>query len=172
MPKRYDIGYLIFMQYYIIIFVFLDEEQATLLVCIHAWNISKPVFLKNGIQLNVFFPQGQKCLRKCSSDEDCKSKKKKCLCDGACGMSCIKPGKFLLSLYQLISQNILSFTERECPELPNPTLGTVTLTGRNFSSRAIYTCPHGYHVVGLHSRLCQAYGHWSGTEPACKQNSS
>uniref|UniRef100_A0A1Y1LRN0 WAP domain-containing protein n=1 Tax=Photinus pyralis TaxID=7054 RepID=A0A1Y1LRN0_PHOPY len=43
-----------------------DEEQATLL--------------------------GQKCLRKCSSDEDCKSKKKKCLCDGACGMSCIKPG--------------------------------------------------------------------------------
>ncbi|GLH01635.1 uncharacterized protein GBIM_07731 [Gryllus bimaculatus] len=44
-----------------------DEEQATLL--------------------------GQKCLRKCSSDEDCKSKKKKCLCDGACGMSCIKPEK-------------------------------------------------------------------------------
>ncbi|OWR52879.1 hypothetical protein KGM_213341 [Danaus plexippus plexippus] len=44
-----------------------DEEQATLL--------------------------GQKCLRKCSSDEDCKSKKKKCLCDGACGMSCIKPGE-------------------------------------------------------------------------------
>lgn len=45
-----------------------DEEQATLL--------------------------GQKCLRKCSSHEDCKSKKKKCLCDGACGMSCIKPGIF------------------------------------------------------------------------------
>ncbi|KAL1115087.1 hypothetical protein AAG570_007118, partial [Ranatra chinensis] len=36
---------------------------------------------------------GQKCLRKCSNDEDCKSKKKKCLCDGLCGMSCIKPGK-------------------------------------------------------------------------------
>lgn len=45
-----------------------DEEQATLLA--------------------------QKCLRKCSSDEDCKSKKKKCLCDGPCGMSCIKPGRF------------------------------------------------------------------------------
>lgn len=44
-----------------------DEEQATLL--------------------------GQKCLRKCSSHEDCKSKKKKCLCDGTCGMSCIKPGE-------------------------------------------------------------------------------
>lgn len=47
-----------------------DEEQATLLK--------------------------QKCLRKCSSDEDCKSKKKKCLCAGACGMSCIKPGKIPL----------------------------------------------------------------------------
>lgn len=52
-----------------------DEEQATLL--------------------------GQKCLRKCSSHEDCKSKKKKCLCDGACGMSCIKPGiqKFFLHYF-------------------------------------------------------------------------
>lgn len=47
-----------------------DEEQATLL--------------------------GQKCLRKCSSDEDCKSKKKKCLCDGVCGMSCIKPGIYII----------------------------------------------------------------------------
>jgi len=36
--------------------------------------------------------QARNCLRKCTSDEDCKSKRKKCLCDGACGMSCIKPG--------------------------------------------------------------------------------
>jgi hypothetical protein len=40
-----------------------------------------------------FSLQEQKCLRKCSSDEDCKSKKKKCMCDGACGMSCVKPGR-------------------------------------------------------------------------------
>ncbi|KAG5681085.1 hypothetical protein PVAND_010551 [Polypedilum vanderplanki] len=102
-----------------------DEEQATLL--------------------------GQKCLRKCSSDEDCKSKKKKCLCDGACGMSCIKP-------------------DRECPELEHPALGTVVMSGRTFGSRASYTCNHGYHVVGLQTRVCQAYGSWSGSEPACKQN--
>lgn len=104
-----------------------DEEQATLL--------------------------GQKCLRKCSSDEDCKSKKKKCLCDGACGMSCIKP-------------------DRECPELTQPAVGTVTMDGRFFGSRAVYTCPHGSHVVGLHSRLCQADGKWAGSEPACKKNSN
>ncbi|KAM8716457.1 hypothetical protein ACLKA7_003348 [Drosophila subpalustris] len=102
-----------------------DEEQATLL--------------------------GQKCLRKCSSDEDCKSKKKKCLCDGVCGNSCIKP-------------------DRECPELAQPSLGQVTIAGRHFGARASYSCPHGYHVVGLQSRLCQADGNWAGAEPACKQN--
>ncbi|XP_058446633.1 sushi, von Willebrand factor type A, EGF and pentraxin domain-containing protein 1 isoform X1 [Malaya genurostris] len=102
-----------------------DEEQATLL--------------------------GQKCLRKCSSDEDCKSKKKKCLCDGACGMSCIKP-------------------DRECPALDQPPTGAVTVSGNHFGSRAVYTCPHGYHVVGLQSRLCQADGTWAGSEPICKQN--
>ncbi|XP_047540229.1 uncharacterized protein LOC125073443 isoform X1 [Vanessa atalanta] len=106
-----------------------DEEQATLL--------------------------GQKCLRKCSSDEDCKSKKKKCLCDGACGMSCIKP-------------------DRECPELDQPDIGedslSVTLTGRLFGDKAVYSCPHGYHVVGLQSRSCQADGKWAGQAPACKKN--
>ncbi|XP_068084486.1 sushi, von Willebrand factor type A, EGF and pentraxin domain-containing protein 1 [Anabrus simplex] len=102
-----------------------DEEQATLM--------------------------GQKCLRKCSSDEDCKSKKKKCLCDGACGMSCIKP-------------------ERECPELSHPDLGAVTMTGRLFGDRASYTCASGFHVVGLQERTCQADGSWSGNAPACKQN--
>jgi hypothetical protein len=71
-----------------------DEEQATLL--------------------------GQKCLRKCSSDEDCKSKKKKCLCDGACGMSCIKP-------------------DRECPELEHPSLGTVVMSGKIYLKYFRYT---------------------------------
>ncbi|XP_031335519.1 sushi, von Willebrand factor type A, EGF and pentraxin domain-containing protein 1-like isoform X3 [Photinus pyralis] len=102
-----------------------DEEQATLL--------------------------GQKCLRKCSSDEDCKSKKKKCLCDGACGMSCIKP-------------------DRECPEPEQISFGSVVASGRIFGARATYSCQHGYHVVGLQSRNCQADGHWAGSPPACKQN--
>ncbi|XP_030753340.1 uncharacterized protein LOC115880296 [Sitophilus oryzae] len=102
-----------------------DEEQATLL--------------------------GQKCLRKCSSDEDCKSKKKKCLCDGACGMSCIKP-------------------DRECPEPEEIAFGTVTASGKLFGARTSYSCEHGYHVVGLQSRTCQADGQWAGQAPACKQN--
>lgn len=66
---------------------------------------------------------------------------------------------------------MIVFTDRECPDLQQPSLGSVNLSGKTFSSRATYTCPHGYHVVGLQSRLCQADGNWAGTEPACKQNS-
>lgn len=65
-----------------------DEEQATLL--------------------------GQKCLRKCSSHEDCKSKKKKCLCDGACGMSCIKPGHFSYHYFSSFYLYFLRFIYNFC----------------------------------------------------------
>lgn len=77
-----------------------------------------------------------------------------------------------LIIYEFIKRlrNYFS-TDRECPELAEPSLGTVSLSGRHFGGRATYTCPHGYHVVGLQSRLCQADGKWAGQEPACKQNS-
>ncbi|XP_052123223.1 uncharacterized protein LOC113209590 isoform X3 [Frankliniella occidentalis] len=92
---------------------------------------------------------GQTCLRKCSSDEDCKSKKKKCRCDGMCGMSCIKP-------------------DRECPDLDQLAIGNVTTTGRFFGDSATYTCEAGFHLVGLRVRTCQADGKWSGQAPTCK----
>lgn len=56
---------------------------------------------------NLLNLQGQSCLRKCSSDEDCKSKKKHCLCDGLCGMSCVKPGKIVIILNLIFSKGIL-----------------------------------------------------------------
>ncbi|XP_073987217.1 hig-anchoring scaffold protein isoform X2 [Rhodnius prolixus] len=94
---------------------------------------------------------GQKCLRKCSNDEDCKSKKKKCLCDGVCGMSCIKP-------------------ERECADLQSPSLGSVTLSGRLFGDSATYTCDPGYHLVGLKERTCRGDGEWTGAPAQCRHN--
>ncbi|XP_076241504.1 hig-anchoring scaffold protein [Calliopsis andreniformis] len=94
---------------------------------------------------------GQKCLRKCSTDEDCKSKKKKCRCDGACGMSCIKP-------------------ERECPALTEIPHGVMTVTGRFFGDRAHYTCDPDYFTVGLMERTCRADGQWTGTVPSCKKD--
>ncbi|CAB3368986.1 Hypothetical predicted protein [Cloeon dipterum] len=95
----------------------------------------------------------QKCLRKCSSDEDCKSKKKKCLCDGACGMSCIKP-------------------DRECDLVGPPSMGFVRITGRLFGEKAIYTCQEGWNLVGLQDRSCQADGQWSGDAPICTKESA
>lgn len=95
----------------------------------------------------------QKCLRKCSTDEDCKSKKKKCRCDGACGMSCIKP-------------------ERECPALTEIDHGVMTVTGRYFGDRVHYACDTDYFMVGLSERTCRADGHWTGTTPSCKKDST
>jgi hypothetical protein len=94
---------------------------------------------------------GQKCLRKCSTDEDCKSKKKKCRCDGPCGMSCIKP-------------------DRECPELMEIERGLLAVSGRLFGDRANYSCDPGYYVVGLAERSCGVDGRWSGITPSCKKD--
>jgi len=93
------------------------------------------------------------CPRKCSTDSDCLNDRKLCLCDGACGMSCIRP-------------------EKECPELPDPPHGQVHLTGRHFNDRAVYTCDDGYQIVGLEQVICNSNGQWSGAQPSCKQGTS
>ena len=56
---------------------------------------------------------GMLCVRRCTVDQDCTNDRKLCLCDGLCGLSCIRP-------------------EKECPELPDPENGQVTLDGRHF----------------------------------------
>ena len=56
---------------------------------------------------------GMLCVRRCAVDKDCTNDRKLCLCDGLCGLSCIRP-------------------EKECPELPDPDNGQVTLGGRHF----------------------------------------
>ena len=38
--------------------------------------------------------RGRQCLRKCKTDADCISSRKRCLCDGLCGWSCVRPGEF------------------------------------------------------------------------------
>lgn len=93
----------------------------------------------------------QKCLRKCSTDEDCKSKKKKCRCDGACGMSCIKP-------------------DRECPDIEDISHAVMNVTGRFFGDTVHYVCDPGYFAVGLSVRSCRADGQWTGSTPACKKD--
>lgn len=39
--------------------------------------------------------------------------------------------------------------DRECPDLPQPELGSVNITGREFGGKAIYSCPIGHNVIGV-----------------------
>ena len=47
--------------------------------------------------------------------------------------------------------------------------GEVHQTGRYLGDRAIYTCGHGWEIVGAEERVCQASGEWSNQEPYCKK---
>jgi hypothetical protein len=61
-------------------------------------------------------------------------------------------------------------SERECEEVTSPALGSVSVSGRNFGDKAVYSCEPGYHLVGLKERLCRGDGNWSGSPATCKQN--
>ena len=93
---------------------------------------------------------GQSCVKKCAQDGDCNNEKKLCLCDGLCGLSCIRP-------------------ERECPELADPANGQVSLSGRHFQDEASYSCHEGFTLVGVSTLTCQASGRWSGVTPECQE---
>lgn len=45
---------------------------------------------------------------------------------------------------------------------------SVSLTDDAVECEAVYTCGHGYELVGNATRACQPNGTWSGAEPSCK----
>ncbi|XP_045132686.1 uncharacterized protein LOC123516957 isoform X3 [Portunus trituberculatus] len=94
---------------------------------------------------------GRECLRRCNGDGDCLSRRKICMCDGICGLSCVNP-------------------EKECGDLENPLFGFVEFTGRRVGSLATYKCQQGYHLLGEERRVCQGNGEWSATAPECREN--
>lgn len=83
----------------------------------------------------------------------------------------LRPGLHLADKDIKVVSGLARVPDRECPEPDQITFGSVTASGRLFGARTSYSCQHGYHVVGLQSRTCQADGQWAGTAPACKQNS-
>ena len=57
----------------------------------------------------------------------------------------------------------------DCGSLAAPANGSFTLTsGTTFGQTATYNCNTGYSLVGDSSRMCQATGNWSGSEPTCQ----
>ncbi|KAI1289812.1 Protein lev-9 [Halotydeus destructor] len=85
--------------------------------------------------------RGRQCLRKCKTDADCISSRKRCLCDGLCGWSCVRP-------------------------VAN---GNFKVSGDYFGARVIYACDEGFYMSGPRERICQGDGTWSDQPPECKK---
>ena len=65
-----------------------------------------------------------------------------------------------------------NLTAIECPSLPDPENGRVTLSGNTLGSSATYSCDNGFGLVGKSIRLCLADGTWSEKEPTCESKFS
>uniref|UniRef100_A0A6B0VGR4 Putative complement factor bb n=1 Tax=Ixodes ricinus TaxID=34613 RepID=A0A6B0VGR4_IXORI len=96
---------------------------------------------------------GRRCLRKCKTDEDCISTKKKCLCDGLCGWSCVRP-------------------DLNCDELQPLENGQFRVSGDYFGARVYYECDDNFWMSGPKERMCQGDGRWSSRAPECKKQPS
>ncbi|KAK2168007.1 hypothetical protein LSH36_21g02014 [Paralvinella palmiformis] len=94
----------------------------------------------------------RRCFKKCLSDDDCKAKRK-CMCDGPCGMICVKPRKRCKDLEAIANGRVVPLQ-----------------VGNNmtFGSKIRYTCAEGYILSGYPERVCQADGIWSGQAPTCE----
>lgn len=91
---------------------------------------------------------GRQCSRKCKKDVPCENTRKQCLCDGLCGLSCIKP-------------------DLSCPELPKLENGDYYPKTNLFDTKVSYQCDEDYYLFGSNERLCQGDEDWSGTPAEC-----
>ena len=56
----------------------------------------------------------------------------------------------------------------KCPDLYDPSYGSVNMTDNKPGSTAHYECDYGFKLVGNEYRECLYNGYWSGKEPICK----
>ncbi|XP_015785992.1 sushi, von Willebrand factor type A, EGF and pentraxin domain-containing protein 1-like isoform X2 [Tetranychus urticae] len=94
--------------------------------------------------------RGRSCLKKCVSDADCISSRKRCLCDGLCGWSCVRP-------------------DLNCDEMTTVKNGEFKVSGNHFGARVSYTCLDGFYMSGPRERVCQGDGSWSDQPPVCRK---
>ncbi|XP_058874390.1 complement receptor type 2 isoform X1 [Acipenser ruthenus] len=96
--------------------------------------------------------RGRGCLKACLQDQDCPIRRK-CLCDGECGWSCVSPA-------------------RSCPwPLSSPQSVSLLLSpSPSFSALIEVSCQEGFMMADGRQvviRRCQGDRHWSGEEPFC-----
>ncbi|XP_068726391.1 sushi, von Willebrand factor type A, EGF and pentraxin domain-containing protein 1-like [Montipora capricornis] len=90
------------------------------------------------------------CSKSCLSDRDCR-KNHNCLCDGDCGMTCVR-------------NNV------KCVDPPKGKLLRIRLSnGRSFGSVVTYSCPPSYTLRGSSKRTCRSKGIWDGKKARCKK---
>ena len=66
----------------------------------------------------------------------------------------------------------LHFTAILCANVSSPVNGTVMFDANTVGSQANYSCSEGYILNGTTTRVCQADGQWSGSEPTCEGQSA
>ena len=84
------------------------------------------------------------------------------------GGVCIESTMGVVYSYFMILAIPLHLTAILCANLSTPDNGTVTLDANTVSSQANYSCNEGYILNGTTTRVCQADGQWSGSEPTCE----
>ncbi|KAJ8038235.1 Sushi, von Willebrand factor type A, EGF and pentraxin domain-containing protein 1 [Holothuria leucospilota] len=96
---------------------------------------------------------GRPCARACSQDGTCRKRNKECVCDGLCGLSCLR---------------------KRCPTLTVPLNGNMVVNPpvRTIGAEVTYSCNDGYVLSGQRNRICQANKTWSGTEPMCTDSTT
>ncbi|XP_015754992.1 PREDICTED: sushi, von Willebrand factor type A, EGF and pentraxin domain-containing protein 1-like isoform X2 [Acropora digitifera] len=90
------------------------------------------------------------CTKACKSHNDCK-KNQRCLCDGDCGMSCVRNN---------LKCNELKKTKNLIAKVSN---------GRSFGSVITYSCPSPFTLRGPSKRSCRAIGEWDGRKTRCRK---
>ena len=65
-------------------------------------------------------------------------------------------------------QSLCLYAAPLCPDLVNPTDGSVQYTTLTPGSVATYTCNDGYQAVGEVTRTCETNGTWTGDSPVCE----
>lgn len=76
--------------------------------------------------------------------------------------------RFNAKSYDIISLHAI--TAVDCPALPTPNDGGVTMTGITAGSVATYFCDFGFMLSDNTPRTCQPDGTWDGMEPTCDRS--
>ena len=81
----------------------------------------------------------------------------------------LEPTNFVqLNIYVYFRSTVV-----KCGTLNTISNGQVShLNGTTFGQTATYSCNTSYNLVGGSTRICQADGMWSGSEPTCISESS